>query len=86
MNNFSAEFEQIKSLKRVTRTSTVNKMYELACLSQNKKYVIYEGEDEYKVRGNIICHVLSVGEPCSKIYMGSAVARNFRYKRTVDLG
>jgi len=61
-------------------------MYELACSSREKKYAIYEGEEEYKVRRNIACHVTSSGKPCIKLYIGSGIAKNFRYKRAVDLG
>ncbi|KAH0949367.1 hypothetical protein HN011_000739 [Eciton burchellii] len=84
--NFSPALAQIRRSKRIAITSTIEEMYRLACSSRKKKYAIYEGEDEYKLRGNIVCHVKSAGKPCFKAYIGSGIAKNFKYKRTMDLG
>jgi len=61
-------------------------MFKLACMKGKKKYTVIQGEDEFKTRGQIECHVTPVGEPYMTMWVASGIVKNFRYKRTIDLG
>lgn len=60
-------------------------MRELAC-SQNKMYAIYQDEEEFKAHEQIKCHLIATGEYSLSIWITSGLARNFKYKRSIDLG
>lgn len=61
-------------------------MVKLACFSQKKKYAIYQGEDDYKMQEHAMCHLIPIGRPLVKIWAASGIVKNFKYKRTMDLG
>ncbi|XP_024889047.1 uncharacterized protein LOC112465640 [Temnothorax curvispinosus] len=61
-------------------------MFKLACIKGKRKYTVFQGEDEYKARGKIGCEVIPVGESYFKLWVASGIAKNFKYKRTIDLG
>ncbi|EZA52820.1 hypothetical protein X777_08132 [Ooceraea biroi] len=84
--NFSSTFVQIRTSERLAIASTTKEMHTLVCSSQNEKYAIYQGQDEYLTTGSIICYLMPIGEACSSIWMGSGIVKNFKYKRTMDLG
>lgn len=77
---------QARTAKRFIVASTIEDMHKMACLSKKKKYAIYQGEDMHKVNGKIMCHLINTGKPFSKIWVASGIAKNFKYKRTIDLG
>ncbi|XP_024876476.1 uncharacterized protein LOC112457563 isoform X1 [Temnothorax curvispinosus] len=76
----------VRTAKRVVVASTVEEMFKLACMKGKKKYTALQGEDEYKARGQIGCEVIPVGESYFKMWVASGIAKNFKYKRTIDLG
>ncbi|KYN33174.1 putative glutamate receptor [Trachymyrmex septentrionalis] len=82
-------FIRIKTAKRPHRliiAPTVERMFELACMKGKGKYTIFQGEDDYKVRNHIGCHMIPVGKSYFKIWVASGIVKNFKYKRTIDLG
>ncbi|KYN22206.1 PREDICTED: uncharacterized protein LOC108759295 [Trachymyrmex cornetzi] len=82
-------FVRIKTARcphRLDVAPTVEKMYELACMKGKGKYTIFQGEDDYKVRNQIGCHMIPVGKSYFKIWVASGIVKNFKYKRTIDLG
>lgn len=58
----------------------------MLCSSKRNKYAIYQGEDVHKVNGDIICHLTHIGIPYIKTWVTSGIVKNFKYKRTIDLG
>ncbi|KAG5342851.1 GLRK protein, partial [Acromyrmex charruanus] len=82
-------FIRIKTAKcphRLVIAPTVEEMFELACMKDKEKYTIFQGEDDYKVRNQIGCQMISVGKSYFKIWVASGIVKNFKYKRTIDLG
>jgi len=73
-------------MKRLIIASTLEDMHKMACFSKEKKYAIFQGEDMHKVNGDIICHLIKVGEPVAQIGITSGIVKNFKYKKTIDLG
>lgn len=65
-------------------------MLQMACTSTKEKYAIFQGEDEYKTkkktRKQIKCHLMPTGESYFSMWIASAIAKNFKHKRTIDLG
>nr|XP_012224433.1 PREDICTED: uncharacterized protein LOC105673403 [Linepithema humile] len=61
-------------------------MFKMACSTKGKRYVLLQGEDESKVRGNIICRLTLVGRPYLQMWIAAGIAKNFKYKRAIDLG
>ncbi|XP_077273113.1 uncharacterized protein LOC143903421 [Temnothorax americanus] len=85
--NPNKPFTLVRRAKRAVVASTVEEMFKLACIKGKRKYTIFQGEDEYKARGKIGCKVIPVGESYFKLmWVASGIARNFKYKRTIDLG
>lgn len=78
-------FVQASKMDRLTIVSTFEDMYKMACSSE-KKYAVFQGEEMYKVNREIICHLINVGKPYTKAGVTSGIVRNFKYKRTIDLG
>ncbi|KAL6262694.1 hypothetical protein P5V15_005487 [Pogonomyrmex californicus] len=77
-----------RKAKRVNIVSTVEQMYKMACSKiqrGTKKYTIFQGEDEHKTRDKI-CHTIPMGDKFSKVWITSGIVKNFKYKRTIDLG
>ncbi|XP_029178220.1 LOW QUALITY PROTEIN: uncharacterized protein LOC114946004 [Nylanderia fulva] len=77
---------QAREAKRLIIISNIEKMEQLACFSKKKKYAIYQGEDYYKKRKHAACNLMPTGKPLVKIWAASGIVKNFKYKRTVDLG
>jgi len=65
--------------------STFEDMHKKACFSK-EKYVIFQTEAMHKAVGNIMCHLTNVGEPYAKTCITSGIVKNFKYKRSIDLG
>ncbi|XP_071625818.1 glutamate receptor 2-like [Temnothorax longispinosus] len=82
----SEPYALVRTAKRVVVASTVEEMFKLACIKGKKKYTVLQGEDEYKARGKIECKVIPVGQAYFKMWVASGIAKNFKYKRTIDLG
>jgi len=61
-------------------------MFELACMNGKGKYTILQGEDDYKARSQIGCHMIPIGKSYFKIWVASGIVKNFKYKKTIDLG
>lgn len=79
-------FIQARTLKRIDVASTIEDMFKLACIKDKKMYAAVQGEDEYKTRGQIECKVIPVGQTFLKMWIASGIAKNFKYKRTIDIG
>ncbi|GAB1860042.1 Probable glutamate receptor [Camponotus japonicus] len=77
---------QARKIKRLIIISTTKKMEKLACFSQKNKCAIYESEDDHRMREHTMCHLIPTGRPLVKIWIASGIVKNFKYKRTVDLG
>lgn len=77
---------QARKIKRLIIISTTEKMEKWACFSQKDKYAIYESEDDHRMREHTMCHLIPTGRPLVKIWIASGIVKNFKYKRTVDLG
>ncbi|XP_011165372.2 uncharacterized protein LOC105199807 [Solenopsis invicta] len=82
----SKPYVQLRKTKRIVIASTNKEMFKLICMKDKKKYILVQGENEFKVRGQIGCHVTPVGEYLIKTWVTSGIAKNFKYKRTIDLG
>ncbi|XP_067210340.1 uncharacterized protein [Linepithema humile] len=80
-------FIRAKRERRLIVESKIEDMHRKVCSSlQRKKYAIFQSEDEYKVTGHIACNLNRTGRPYWKMWVASGIARNFKYKRSVDLG
>ncbi|XP_071625819.1 uncharacterized protein [Temnothorax longispinosus] len=84
--NPNKPFTLVRTAKRAVVASTIEEMFKLACIKGKRKYTVFQGEDEYKARGKIGCEVIPVGESYFKLWVASGIAKNFKYKRTIDLG
>ncbi|XP_018399298.1 PREDICTED: uncharacterized protein LOC108777015 [Cyphomyrmex costatus] len=77
-------FVRLKTANRLIIAPTVETMFKLAC--EDRKYTIFQGEDDHKVRHEIGCHMIPVGKSYLKMWVASGIVKNFKYKRTIDLG
>ncbi|XP_012535461.2 uncharacterized protein LOC105836163 [Monomorium pharaonis] len=75
----------LKNEKRVIISSTIEEMFKLVCKKGKKKYTVFQSTDEYKTR-KVECRLTSIGDPYHKTWAASGIVRNFKYKRTIDLG
>ncbi|KAL6262696.1 hypothetical protein P5V15_005489 [Pogonomyrmex californicus] len=82
------EFVRIRMAKRVNIALTAEQMYKMACGTKKgtKKYIIFQGEDEYKTRDKVLCHTIPIGISYMKMWIASGIVKNFKYKRAIDLG
>ncbi|XP_019882293.2 uncharacterized protein LOC105248793 [Camponotus floridanus] len=78
-------FVKIREAKRVIIASTLEEMFDMVCSSINSKYVAFQAEDEYKAR-NIVCDLTPIGQSYLDMWIVSGIVKNFKYKRTIDLG
>lgn len=77
----------MRTAKRVVVASTIKEMFELACIEDNQEYTVLQGEDEYNSRiGQIGCHLIPTGKSLIKMWIASGIKKNFKYKKTIDLG
>lgn len=60
-------------------------MFDTICSSRKRKYAVFQGEDEYKAR-EIICKLTPVGQSYLDMWVASGIVKNFKYKRTIDVG
>ncbi|XP_029174511.1 uncharacterized protein LOC114943097 [Nylanderia fulva] len=79
------DFVRVRTAKRVVFASTIEEMFETICSSTEKKYTVIQGEDAYKAT-NTICKLTPVGESYLNMWIAAGIAKNFKYKRTIDLG
>ncbi|XP_011069007.1 PREDICTED: glutamate receptor ionotropic, kainate 5-like [Acromyrmex echinatior] len=79
-------FLQAKQMERLILASTFEDMHKKACFSKKEKYVIFQTEVMHKAVGNSMCHLINVGEPYTKTWITSGIVKNFKYKRSIDLG
>ncbi|XP_012535449.1 uncharacterized protein LOC105836157 [Monomorium pharaonis] len=79
-------FAQVRSAKRFVVASTIEEVFKLACMSGKKKYTIFYGEDEYKTIDQTKCYLTPVGESYLKMWIASGIVKNFKYKKTINLG
>ncbi|KAG5307518.1 GLRK protein, partial [Acromyrmex insinuator] len=79
-------FLQAKQMERLILASTFEDMHKKACFSKKEKYVIFQTEVMHKAVGNSMCHLINVGEPYAKTWITSGIVKNFKYKRSIDLG
>ncbi|XP_039315004.1 uncharacterized protein LOC120359820 [Solenopsis invicta] len=61
-------------------------MLKLACMRSKKKYTVFQGEDEYKTIDQTECYLTPTGKSYLNTWMASGIVKNFKYKRTIDLG
>jgi len=73
-------------MKRLIIASALEDMHKMACFSKEKKYAIFQSEDIHKVNGDMICHLTKIGESIARIGVASGIVKNFKYKKTIDLG
>ncbi|XP_039315002.1 uncharacterized protein LOC120359818 [Solenopsis invicta] len=81
-------FIGLNKSNRIIISSTVEEMFKLACMEDKQKYTIFQGEDDYKARtkNEKKCHMSPIGESYLKTWIASGIVKNFKYKRTIDLG
>ncbi|XP_070516674.1 glutamate receptor 1-like isoform X2 [Cardiocondyla obscurior] len=79
-------FRKLRASKRTVIVPTIEEMFKLACAQGRVKYTPFYGEDEYKVIYPVECRLNPVGQSYFKIWIASGIVRNFKYKRTIDLG
>lgn len=60
-------------------------MFDMVCFSIKPKYAAFQGEDEYKAR-KIMCDLTPMGQSYLDMWIASGIVKNFKYKRTIDLG
>ncbi|CAL1673900.1 unnamed protein product [Lasius platythorax] len=78
-------FVRVRTAKRVVIASTIEEMFETVCSSTKRKYAVFQGEDEYKAR-KTICRLTPIGQSYLDMWIASGIVKNFKYKRTIDLG
>ncbi|XP_024889039.1 uncharacterized protein LOC112465632 [Temnothorax curvispinosus] len=76
----------VRTAERVVVAPTDEEMFKLACIQGKRKYTVFLGENEYKAKGKFGCEVIPVGQSYLKMWVASGIAKNFKYKRTIDLG
>ncbi|XP_026675350.1 uncharacterized protein LOC113465216 isoform X1 [Ceratina calcarata] len=69
--------------KRHVIKSSIEEMYRTVCTSEN--YAMFEAIDIKQARGAHFCPLNPVGRNIIDNWIVSAIARNFRYKRTIDV-
>ncbi|XP_018313471.1 glutamate receptor ionotropic, kainate 5-like [Mycetomoellerius zeteki] len=74
-----------KKSNRLIVVSTIQEMHEKIC-SLPKKYAMFQNEETHKVNGEIKCHLINIGEEFTRSWVTSGIVRNFKYKRTIDVG
>lgn len=79
-------FANVRMAKRYIAVSVVEEMFKTACSTKGKRYALFQGEDESKARGETICHLTVIGKPHLQMWVAGGIAKNFKYKRTIDLG
>lgn len=72
--------------KRDFAVSSVEEMFKMACSTKGKRYALFQNDDEYKLGGNVICRLTLVGKPYLQMWVAAGIAKNFKYKRSIDLG
>jgi len=70
---------------RYISAATVDEMNTLVCSAGRKEYVLYQPEEQYIASENV-CDLISIGDPFLQVYMTSGLAKNFKYKRSINLG
>ncbi|KAL2743713.1 glutamate receptor U1-like [Vespula maculifrons] len=69
--------------KRFIITQTEREMYEKAC---SNEYTMFYAEDVYNAKGEYICKLKPIGQSYYETWIASAISKNFKYKRTIDIG
>lgn len=79
------DFMKVRTAKRLVIASTVEEMLEMVCSSKKKKYAVFEGQETYKTSKSM-CHLTPIGKRYLHLWIASGIVKNFKYKRTIDLG
>ncbi|XP_011705237.1 PREDICTED: uncharacterized protein LOC105460483, partial [Wasmannia auropunctata] len=82
-------FVQARQTNRTAIAFTLENMHKIACFSQKKKYAILQSEVMHKMNGDMICHLIKMGaitEVGTSGAIASGIVRNYKYKRTINLG
>ncbi|XP_018351090.1 PREDICTED: glutamate receptor ionotropic, kainate 5-like [Trachymyrmex septentrionalis] len=74
-----------KNSNRLIVVSTLQEMHIKIC-SLPDKYAMFQNEEMHKVNGEIKCHLINIGEEFIRTWVTSGIVRNFKYKRTIDVG
>ncbi|CAK9801050.1 hypothetical protein ANTQUA_LOCUS2681 [Anthophora quadrimaculata] len=72
-------------LKRYIGMETEEEVYKTIC-SPGTQYAVCQSEDIKKARGVHFCRLNPAGTPVFDMWIVSGIARNFRYKRSIDVG
>lgn len=72
-------------MNRCIAFDSVEDLYKAAC-SNDKLYAIYQGEDIKKARGFYICRLNPVGTSVQRAWIVSGISKNFKHKRSLDIG
>ncbi|XP_039307520.1 uncharacterized protein LOC120358214 [Solenopsis invicta] len=86
MRSMKDPIPEARKMKRLSIASTIEDIHKMACFSKKKKYAIFQSDKMYKVNGDILCRLINIGDSFSKAGVVSGIVRNFKYKRTIDLG
>lgn len=71
---------------RVIVVSTIEEMFKVVCTTDDEKRTVLQGEDDYKARSQLGCHTIPIGESIGQMWIASGINKNFKYKKTIDLG
>ncbi|XP_011069074.1 PREDICTED: glutamate receptor ionotropic, kainate 5-like [Acromyrmex echinatior] len=77
--------ERAKKSNRLIVVSTLQEMHKKIC-SLPDKYAMFQNEEMHKVNGEIKCHLINIGEEFIRTWVTSGIVKNFKYKRTIDVG
>ncbi|XP_029045064.2 uncharacterized protein LOC114877088 [Osmia bicornis bicornis] len=75
----------IRKTKRYTVVETIDELYRMGC-STNKLFTVVQTTDRKKANGLRICQLKPVGESVYTVVISSGIARNFEYKKSIDVG
>nr|XP_034188037.1 uncharacterized protein LOC117607904 isoform X1 [Osmia lignaria] len=75
----------LRKTKRYTAVETIDELYRIGC-STNKLFAISQTVDIKKATGLYICRFNPVGKPIYTAVISSGIARNFEYKKSIDVG
>ncbi|XP_076544515.1 uncharacterized protein LOC117607830 [Osmia lignaria lignaria] len=83
-NNYS-DLIALRKAKRYTAVETIDELYRIGC-STNKLFTIIQSVHMKKATDLRICQLNPVGQPVFSTIISSGIARNFEYKKSIDIG
>lgn len=79
-------FIKVRKAKRFVAASKFEEIITMMCSLKKKKYVLFQGDDEHKTTKHLLCHLTPVGQRYLTMWISAGIVKDFKYKRTIDMG